>query len=210
MLFCISTSLIWAPRFWKTLDTPLTMHAKTSIKYTMLLSLLLLQFQLILFMTILFTFNFTNCTKLLSGIGPDTITKKQCTQNLHKHTFLKHKFSIYQTLYILVSLHAWLRNHYSHRVTRKRRKKDESDMVKLPQRSPPPQNVSITSRYKVFGGYIFASLFCMSEKEHLWNKNVFYFTSKALFVREVIKVWLFRYPNIMTSSNAQSWNMKHM
>ena len=139
MLFCISTSLIWAPRFWKTLDTPLTMHAKTSIKYTMLLSLLLLQFQLILFMTILFTFNFTNCTKLLSGIGPDTITKKQCTQNLHKHTFLKHKFSIYQTLYILVSLHAWLRNHYSHRVTRKRRKKDESDMVKLPQRSPPPK-----------------------------------------------------------------------
>ena len=35
-------------------------------------------------------------------------TKKQCTQHLHKHTFLPQKFSIYQTLYILISLHAWL------------------------------------------------------------------------------------------------------
>ena len=36
--------------------------------------------------------------------------------------------------------------------------------------------------------YIFASLFCISKKEHLWNKETcFLFTSKALFVLEIIK-----------------------
>ena len=35
--------------------------------------------------------------------------------------------------------------------------------------------------------YIFASLFCMSKREHLRNKkNAFYFTSKALLVLEII------------------------
>ena len=35
-------------------------------------------------------------------------------------------------------------------------------------------------------------------------KNVFYFTSKALFVLENIKVLNFSYSNIMTSSNAEA------
>ena len=35
--------------------------------------------------------------------------------------------------------------------------------------------------------YNFTSLFCMSKREDLWKKeNVFYFTSKALFVLEII------------------------
>ena len=37
------------------------------------------------------------------------------------------------------------------------------------------------------GCYIFASLFCMSKREHLRNEeNAFYFTSKALPVLEII------------------------
>ena len=42
------------------------------------------------------------------------------------------------------------------------------------------------------------------------TKNIFYFTSKALFVLEIIKFKHFRYSNIMTSSNAQAWNTKHI
>ena len=44
-------------------------------------------------------------------------TKKQCTQHLLKHTFFIQIFSIYQTMYILFSLHAWLDNLYRQRVT---------------------------------------------------------------------------------------------
>ena len=40
------------------------------------------------------------------------------------------------------------------------------------------------------------------------RKNVFYFTSNALFDLEIIKFNLFRYSNVMTSSNAQAWNTK--
>ena len=42
------------------------------------------------------------------------------------------------------------------------------------------------------------------------KKNVFYFTSKAIFVLEIIKFELFRYSNVMTSSNAQAWSTKHI
>ena len=36
--------------------------------------------------------------------------------------------------------------------------------------------------------YTFTSLFCISKREHLWNKeNNFFFTSKAPFVLEIIK-----------------------
>ena len=42
------------------------------------------------------------------------------------------------------------------------------------------------------------------------RKNAFYFTSKALFVLEIIRFQHFRYSNIMTSSNAQAWNTKHI
>ena len=41
-------------------------------------------------------------------------------------------------------------------------------------------------------------------------KNVFYFSSKALFVLEKIKVLNFRYSNIMTSSNAKAQNKKYI
>ena len=77
VVFCIHTSLIWARRLGtqtgipvsERLDMLLTKQVKTLIKYTMLLSLLLLQFQLILFLAIpLTSFNFTNGTNLLSGI----------------------------------------------------------------------------------------------------------------------------------------------
>ena len=36
------------------------------------------------------------------------------------------------------------------------------------------------------------------------RKNAVYFTSKALFILEIIKFKLFRYSNVMTSSNAQA------
>ena len=42
------------------------------------------------------------------------------------------------------------------------------------------------------------------------SKNVFYFTSKTLFILVIIKFWFFRYSNIMTSANAQAWNTKHI
>ena len=40
--------------------------------------------------------------------------------------------------------------------------------------------------------------------------NVSYFTSKALFVLEIIKFQLFRYSNVVTSSNAQAQNIKNI
>ena len=45
---------------------------------------------------------------------------------------------------------------------------------------------------------------CLKESTCETRKNVFYFTSKALFVLEIIKFQIFRYSNIMTSSNAQA------
>ena len=42
------------------------------------------------------------------------------------------------------------------------------------------------------------------------KKNIFYFTLKALFVLEIIKFYLFRYSNVMASSNTQVWNTKHI
>ena len=49
---------------------------------------------------------------------------------------------------------------------------------------------------------IFDSLFCKSQEEYLRSKkNIFYFTLEALFVLEIIKFYLFRYSNVMTSSN---------
>ena len=51
---------------------------------------------------------------------------------------------------------------------------------------------------------------CLTDSTCETRKNVFYFTTKALFVLEVIKFSLFRYSNIMTSSNVQTWNTKHI
>ena len=41
------------------------------------------------------------------------------------------------------------------------------------------------------------------------RKIVFYFTSKALFLIEIIDL-IFKCSNVMTSSNAQAWNTKHI
>ena len=51
---------------------------------------------------------------------------------------------------------------------------------------------------------------CLQESTYETRKNAFYFTSKALFILEIIKFQHFRYSNIMTSSNAQAWNTKHI
>ena len=40
------------------------------------------------------------------------------------------------------------------------------------------------------------------------RKNIVYFILKSCFGHEVIKFWLCRYSNVMTSSNGQSWNAK--
>ena len=64
--------------------------------------------------------------------------------------------------------------------------------------------------------YIFRSSFGKSKGGHFWNKrkccetreNLFYFTSKSLLFLEIIKFWLFRYSNVMTSSIVQAWNTK--
>ena len=54
--------------------------------------------------------------------------------------------------------------------------------------------------------YIFASLFISpTESTCETRKIIFYFTSlKALFILKIIKFWLFRYSNVMTSSDAQA------
>ena len=49
-------------------------------------------------------------------------------------------------------------------------------------------NVNIDKLLKGCVHYIFASLFCKSKTEHLWNKEKYFlFSSKALFVLEIIK-----------------------
>ena len=52
-------------------------------------------------------------------------------------------------------------------------------------------------------GYICTSLFLsLNESTCQTRKNVFYFTSKVLFVLEKIKFWNSAFSNFMTSSNA--------
>ena len=45
---------------------------------------------------------------------------------------------------------------------------------------------------------------CLKESTCEAKKNVFYFTSKDLFVLGIIKFWLFRHSNVMTLSNAKA------
>ena len=52
--------------------------------------------------------------------------------------------------------------------------------------------------------FLLVCFVCLKESTCETRKNDFYFTSKALFVLEIIKFYLFRYSEIMTSSNAQS------
>ena len=50
---------------------------------------------------------------------------------------------------------------------------------------------------------------CLKESTCGTWKNA-YFTSKALFILEIIKYQIFRNSNVMTSLNAQAWNTKHI
>ena len=54
--------------------------------------------------------------------------------------------------------------------------------------------------------YISASSFYMSKREHLWNKEKYFLFHFQISSRS----WDFRYSNIMTSSNAQAWDTKHV
>ena len=64
------------------------------------------------------------------------------------------------------------------------------------------QKIDFFGQFQGCASYIFASLFCKSKREHLWNKEkCFFFHFKDLFVLEIIKFWLFKYSNVMTSSN---------
>ena len=58
--------------------------------------------------------------------------------------------------------------------------------------------------------FLLVHFVCLKESTWERRKNAFYFTSKALLVFEIIKFKHFRYSNIMTSSNAQAWNRKHI
>ena len=61
----------------------------------------------------------------------------------------------------------------------------------------------IYSKLKVVSAtFSLVCFLCLKESICETRKNVFYFTSKALFVLEIIKFEPFRYSNVMTSSNA--------
>ena len=52
--------------------------------------------------------------------------------------------------------------------------------------------------------FLLVCFVCLKESTCETRKNVFYFTSKALLVLEIINFRHFRYSNIMTSSNVQA------
>ena len=52
--------------------------------------------------------------------------------------------------------------------------------------------------------FLLVCFLCLKDSTCGTRKNVFYFILKALFVLEIIKFSIFRYSNIMTSSNAQA------
>ena len=62
----------------------------------------------------------------------------------------------------------------------------------------------------VSASFLLISFVCLKDSTCETRKNVFYCTSKALFLLEIIKFLLLRYSNVMTSSNAQAWNTKHI
>ena len=49
--------------------------------------------------------------------------------------------------------------------------------------------------------FLLVCFVCLKEGTCETRKNDFYFTSKALFILEIIKFYFFRYSNVMTSSN---------
>ena len=62
----------------------------------------------------------------------------------------------------------------------------------------------------VFAKFLLVCFVNVRESTCETRKNIFYFTSKALLVLGIIKFWLFRYSNLIMSSNAQEWNKKHI
>ena len=65
------------------------------------------------------------------------------------------------------------------------------------------KNKRILKNLKVVPATFFLVCFvCLKESTLGTRKNVFYITSKALFILEIIKFQLFRYSNVMMSSNA--------
>ena len=58
--------------------------------------------------------------------------------------------------------------------------------------------------------FLLVCFVCLKESTCERRKNYFYFTLKTLPILKIIKFQHFRYSNIMTSSNAQAWNMKHI
>ena len=55
----------------------------------------------------------------------------------------------------------------------------------------------------VYATFFLVYLVCLKKSTCETEKDVFYFTSKAVFVLEIIKISFFRYSNVMTSSNVQ-------
>ena len=63
--------------------------------------------------------------------------------------------------------------------------------------------VCIFSKLKVVPAtFLLICFVCLKESTCETRKNAFSFTSKALFVPQIIKFQIFRYSNVMTSSNA--------
>ena len=60
----------------------------------------------------------------------------------------------------------------------------------------------VTDLKVVSATFLLVYFMCLKESNCETRKNVFNFTSKALFVLEITKFLLFRYSNVMTSSNA--------
>ena len=58
--------------------------------------------------------------------------------------------------------------------------------------------------------FLLVCFICLKKSTFETRKNVFYFTLKALVILEIIRFWLFRYSDVMMSSNAQVWNAKHI
>ena len=71
--------------------------------------------------------------------------------------------------------------------------------------------LNFTYTFKGYACYIFTGFFCMSKREHLWNKEkcfLFHFKSSCCSWHN--QLWTYYVFHIMMSSNAKVWNTKHM
>ena len=70
---------------------------------------------------------------------------------------------------------------------------------------------SYINHFKImFATFLLHCFFSPKENACETRKNVFYFALKLLFVFVIMKFQLFKYSNVMTSSNAQAWNIKRI